>query len=161
MKGTAKRQMKAPVVPEPTNQILRLSCLSALSRDLPHLCLLGSHSTVDYLKNCSMFPSSPPVALIGWLLAPLRSPLPVFLKACLIVSIVSSPLSLGWLWPEKGLPGPRPPPPGDVSIPLEDTGLLKTGEPPKPCEGIGERTGEGERLWIARGLETLGATLPE
>lgn len=52
----------------------------------------------NYLSGCSTIPSSPPTALIGWLLALLRSPLPVFLKACRIVSIVSSP-PVGGPWP--------------------------------------------------------------
>lgn len=79
--------------------------------------------------------------LKGWLLIPLKSPLPVLLKAWLIVSMVSSPPFVGGC-AEIGLPSGclR----GESSTPLIDADLLVGGVVPKPCDDTGDRTGEGD-----------------
>lgn len=81
---------------------------------------------------------------MGWLRAPLRSPLVVFLKAWLIVSIVNSP-ALGNIRLEVGLPNAFEARVGEVSVPLIDAALLVGGEVPRPCEDTGDLRGDGER----------------
>jgi hypothetical protein len=73
---------------------------------------------------------------------PLRSPLSVRLSACLIVSIVNSPLGLGYA--SVGLP--RGLALGEMSTPLTDADLLVGGEVPRPGDETGDRIGDGERL---------------
>src|SRR5699024_6358139 len=95
--------------------------------------------------------SSFPMLLETWLRTPLRSPLPVLLKACRIVSILSSLPNLepklgerGLCVVESGLPGSRPPRFGETSSPLKDVELLVGGEVLKPYADVGERSGDGD-----------------
>ena len=86
-----------------------------------------------------------PVALIGALLAPLKSPLPVLLSAWLMVSTLYS-AAMGELAPSEGLPAPLSPRLGLASIALPaEVETLVGGEVPKPGLDIGDRTGEGDR----------------
>ena len=82
---------------------------------------------------------------------PPRSPEPVLLRACVMVSTFSSPGT-----PMGGREGDmdrdvdtglaRGFRLGDVSIPLTDPDLLCGGEAPPPELDTGERMGEGDRL---------------
>ena len=93
---------------------------------------------------------------------PLRSLLAVFLNACRMVSMVSSPPSGGGLPDDWGLPrpGPRARRPGEASRPWSEAGTLVGGVVPGPWEDTGERMGEGERLaaekWMGEKGKELG-----
>ena len=93
-----------------------------------------------------------------WLRTPLRSPLPVLLRACRIVSILSSLPKLepklgerGLCVVECGLPGSRPPRFGETSSPLKDVEILVGGEVLNPYDDVGERNGDGDLFCDNRG----------
>lgn len=95
--------------------------------------------------------SSFPMLLETWLRTPLRSPLPVLLKACRMVSILSSLPNLGpklgetgLCVVESGLPGSRPLRFGETSSPLTDVEILVGGEVLNPYDDVGERSGDGD-----------------
>lgn len=92
-----------------------------------------------------------PRILERWLLTPVKSPLPIFLNACCIVSTFSSPpksvLNLGeWglCGIGSGLPARRAPNTGEASSPLTEVEILVDGELPYPCDDVGERIGDGD-----------------
>ncbi len=89
------------------------------------VCPILRHSD-PYLKVLSIRPSSLAAGLIGALRKPLRSPLPVFLKACRMVSMLRSPV-------------PRL---GDASC--IDGETLVGGEVPCAAEDTGDLIGEGD-----------------
>lgn len=100
---------------------------------------------IPHLKGRSYVPSSLPTALAGALRKWLKSPLPVFRNACLIVStLISLPMANGELCPGSGLPVPRGARFGDVSNPLTEAVTLVGGEVPNAAEEVGDRTGEGD-----------------
>lgn len=69
-----------------------------------------------------------------------RSPLPVFLKACRIVSTLMSPPKLvdTGLWEEPAVGSP-----GDNSGLEKDAAMLVGGEVLNACEEVGDRRGDG------------------
>ena len=107
--------------------------------------LVLSYSFVHLNGFSGGLPSSFPTALKGWLLNPLRSPLPVFRKACLMVSMFSSPPRGADPPGGGGLPAPRTLRLGDASRPLPEVETLVGGDVLKPWEDTGDRSGEGER----------------
>jgi hypothetical protein len=70
--------------------------------------------------------------LMGWLRWPLRSLLPIFFNAWLIVSIVSSPPVEAGAKLKVGLPNGLALRPGERSRPLIEADLLVGGDVPKP-----------------------------
>ena len=109
-------------------------------------CPIASSCSFLHLNDFSGgLPSSLPTALNGWLLKPLKSPLPVFRKACLIVSMFSSPPRGAEPPGGGGLPAPRVLRLGDVSRPLPEVETLVGGDVLRPCEDTGDRSGEGDR----------------
>lgn len=95
--------------------------------------------------------SSLPKVLETGLFTLLRSPLPVLLSACPIVSILSSPPVLdanledeGLCTVGSGLPGPWPLWFGEISNPFKEVDMLVGGDVPKSWDDVGECSGDGD-----------------